>query len=151
VTRRFDGVLRKDGCRRRDRYTNLSQRETAKREVLAKEFDDASRGRANELRALRAAEQLMAQFDWLRSVRASTLAEDMAGVDLVAETDVGTVELQVKSSFAGAAEFRRLRPELKHVRVVVAHEDDAVFRGRMGVALHLARQALLSQGANHGA
>ncbi len=63
------------------------------------------RGRAHEERALRVLSELVGDPSWFLSVRHGTQSEDARGIDIVCETDQGSVHIQVKSSYKGAIPF----------------------------------------------
>ena len=73
------------------------------------------RGRAGERHVL-AACTLAARPAWMRRVRAATRDEDRHGIDVVIESDVGKLFVQVKSSLAGKEAFEARR---RHARIVV--------------------------------
>ena len=82
----------------------------------------AERGRAGERHVL-AACALRARPAWMRSVRAATRREDHHGIDVVIESDVGKLFVQVKSSLVGKAKFERRRRSVRVVVVVVSAGD----------------------------
>jgi len=79
----------------------------------------AERGRARERHVL-AACALRARPAWMRNARAATRVEDHRGIDVVIDSDVGKLFVQVKSSLMGKAKFERRR---RHARVVVVVVD----------------------------
>ena len=88
-----------------------------------------ARGQETERRAVNAmATRRDAWPPWLVGVRRATEEEDQRGVDLVAQSDVGDIGIQVKSSHRGAARHSR-----RHVPVVV-----------VGVKLGAAYRSLLA-------
>ena len=82
------------------------------------------RGRANEHHALEAC-LLPTRPAWMTSARAGTRAEDHDGIDVVVESDVGKLFLQVKSSRTGKAAFAERRRRA-HVAVVVVRAGDTL-------------------------
>jgi hypothetical protein len=60
----------------------------------------------------------------MRSVRRATKAEDHAGIDVVIESDVGKLFVQVKSSRGGKAAFLERRHSAR-VAIVVVHVTDS--------------------------
>jgi hypothetical protein len=79
----------------------------------------AERGRAGERHVL-AACALATRPAWMRRVRAATREEDRHGIDVVIESDVGKLFVQVKTSLAGKAKFEARR---RHARIVVVVVD----------------------------
>ena len=77
------------------------------------------RGRTSEQRVLEAC-QLPGRPAWMKSARAATRAEDHDGIDVVVESDVGKLFVQVKSSRRGKADFeekrRRARGDYEKLR-----------------------------------
>lgn len=73
---------------------------------------------------------------WLRSVRAAHRAEDCRGVDLVAQTDIGPCEIQVKASHTGVLNGREKALSAGRVIVAVPPEvTDALARRWLLVAI----------------
>lgn len=68
----------------------------------------SARGLESELRVIEAC-RLKARPSWLRRTRRATRIEDRSGIDVVVETDVGTMLIQVKSSDFGKERFRPRR------------------------------------------
>jgi hypothetical protein len=70
----------------------------------------------------------------MRSVRAATRREDHRGIDVVIESDVGKLFVQVKSSIAAKAKFEGRRRSARIVVVVVDAGDslEAVLRRVVG-------------------
>jgi hypothetical protein len=60
---------------------------------------------------------------WLLAARRATREEDEKGIDLVVESDVGQLQLQVKSSFHGKAKFLARRHDVRVAIVVVRPYD----------------------------
>jgi hypothetical protein len=81
------------------------------------------RGRRSEERAL-AACQSDARPSWIKTARLAASREDHAGIDVVLETDVGRLFLQVKSSEWGRQKFEKRRRKADIAVIVVQSEDD---------------------------
>lgn len=79
---------------------------------------------------------------WLRSVRKATEDEDRRGVDLLGESDVGQLKVQVKGCAAAARNFK-LDPRSRDIEVVIVDEkiDDETVRVRVLEAFGRAREA----------
>ncbi len=90
-------------------------------QILGK--DAKKRGRTNETRVIEAL-ALPTRPPWMRSVRRGTKAEDHAGIDVVVESDVGKLFVQVKSSRGGKAAFLERRRRAR-VAIVVVHVTDS--------------------------
>ena len=74
-------------------------------------------GKNNELRVFRAFTDeypFQNRIHWIHSVRLVTEEEDVAGIDIIFETDVGQIHLQLKSSFKGKEKF--LKEQVEGVR-----------------------------------
>jgi hypothetical protein len=80
------------------------------------------RGLTSEKRVLEAC-KLEKRPPWMLRARRATRIEDHSGIDVVVETEVGSLAIQVKSSEGGKAHFRP-RP-LLNVGIVVVREDDS--------------------------
>ena len=80
------------------------------------------RGRANEKRALDAC-VLPARPAWMQSVRMASREEDRDGIDLVIDSDVGKLYVQVKSSRGGKMAFLQRRRRARVAVVVVSATD----------------------------
>jgi hypothetical protein len=76
------------------------------------------RGRENEARVLDAC-QLPSRPVWMHSARAATREEDADGIDVVIESDIGKLYVQVKSSRGGKAAFLQKRRRALVAVVVV--------------------------------
>jgi hypothetical protein len=85
-----------------------------------------ARGRRSEERAL-AACRSAARPSWIKTARPAAHDEDQAGIDLVLETDVGRLFVQVKSSMTGKAHFEAV-PRKHRIAVVVVREYDSDVR-----------------------
>ena len=81
------------------------------------------RGIESEMRVLESC-RLPSRPAWMHRARRATRIEDRSGVDIVIESDVGALLVQVKSSNAGKQHFRR-RPLLSIAIVVVRAADSA--------------------------
>lgn len=105
------------------------------------------RGASAERRVLLALAEAVPRTAWLKSVRRATADEDARGIDIVADSDVGKLYLQVKSSRQGAYRFRRFRKRGPAVIALVvcaqSHTDDEVQR-RVLTALGKVRDELLA-------
>lgn len=80
---------------------------------------------------------------WIVKVRRARRGENRSGVDVVVDTDVGRVFLQVKSSVAGAQKWRRDHAwDDRPIGIVIAGPaaGDAVVYGRVLAALILLRE-----------
>jgi hypothetical protein len=82
------------------------------------------RGHANERHVLDAC-LLPTRPAWMTSARAGIRAEDHDGIDVVVESDVGKLFVQVKSSRTGKVAFAERRRRA-HVAVVVVKSGDAL-------------------------
>jgi len=80
------------------------------------------RGRSSEQRLLEAC-QLDKRPTWMLSARAGTRDEDARGIDVVLDTDVGKLYVQVKSSKTGGRHFKE-RKRSARIAVVVVRVDD---------------------------
>lgn len=74
----------------------MSARATSTRRFRGRAGND--RGRAAEARAVRLMPDAVAGVAWVSSWRVATADEDARGIDLVVESDVGPLHLQVKAS-----------------------------------------------------
>jgi hypothetical protein len=83
----------------------------------------SERGRGNEKRVLDAC-KLTERPSWMLAARRATPAEDHAGIDVVIESDVGKLYVQVKSSRGGKAAFGARRRSAR-IAVVVARSGDS--------------------------
>ena len=89
-------------------------------QILGK--DARKRGRTSEERVLEAL-ALPSRPAWMASFRKATQAEDHAGIDVVVESDVGKLFVQVKSSRGGKAAFAQRRRSARVGVVVVIVTD----------------------------
>lgn len=89
------------------------------------------RGFRNEARVVEALSENKPA--WVKSARISTRHEDHNGIDVVVESDVGSLYLQIKSSVAGANSF-----EPRHnVAVMIVRQHDTHERIRDRAIGHL--------------
>lgn len=80
------------------------------------------KGKLAELRCLNAVSELIGICSWIHHVRLATSKEDARGIDVVVETDVGKLYLQVKSSHNGARKYRYKRPRAKTIILIIMPE-----------------------------
>ena len=80
------------------------------------------KGRLAEQRCVNIVAKLSVQFPSIISVRLATDKEDARGIDVVVETDLGKLYLQVKSSHYGAHKYRRKRPNAKTIVIIIPSE-----------------------------
>jgi hypothetical protein len=85
--------------------------------------DAKKRGRRSETHVLEAL-ALPTRPAWIRSFRKATKEEDAAGIDVVVESDVGKLFVQVKSSRGGKAAFLERRRSTR-IAVVIARVTDS--------------------------
>lgn len=79
------------------------------------------RGYAGEQRVLIALEGNRTSWpEWLISIRKATEDEDIRGCDIVAETDVGKLYLQIKSSKVGIEKFHK-RNRKKMIAAIISY------------------------------
>ncbi len=83
----------------------------------------AIKGARNELAVVHALSDGLTPV-WLLGARICTEEEDAQGIDVVVETDIGPVYLQVKSSYDNAKKFLRRWPQRNVGMVVVRPQDD---------------------------
>jgi len=78
------------------------------------------KGRDGESRVLLALQNAQSTWpNWLKSIRKATNTEDKKGCDLVADTDVGQLYLQIKSSQTGVKKFGQ-RQRKKMIAVMLS-------------------------------
>lgn len=93
---------RKIGSRRWNRRKDLSDRS------LNGGRAGNEKGKRNERRVLRILEFFRERLpNWFKKFRAATPEEDAEGKDVVVETDVGEISVQIKSGRMGALEWLR--------------------------------------------
>jgi hypothetical protein len=90
-------------------------------QILGK--DAKKRGGTSEARVIEAL-ALPARPAWMRAARKATRSEDHAGIDVVIESDVGKLYVQVKSSRGGKAAFLERRRSAR-IAIVVVHVTDS--------------------------
>ena len=90
----------------------------------------SERGRKNEERMYDSIVRVRGSvpLKWITSIRRATRTEDREGVDLIVESDVGPLYLQVKSSAAGQARFERRRRKKLIACIVVPACDEELDR-----------------------
>lgn len=105
-------------------------------------------GRAAELAAL-CCFITSEQPEWLVELREATPEEDHQGIDLVAELDVGPVNIQVKSSFFSARRWRERRSKKGAatfpVLVVERDMSEARIRSALRFLLKGQRNAMIAK------
>jgi hypothetical protein len=107
------------------------------------------RGRGNEKRVLEAC-QLPTRPKWMLEVRRGTRAEDHAGIDLVIESDVGKLFVQVKSSRRGKADFEEKRRSARVAVVIVrAGDSQEQILSKVVSAVAPLRKEFLGERAEH--
>lgn len=62
---------------------------------------------------------------WIKDIRHGTPEEDCNGIDVVVETDVGKIFLQIKSSKGGKLDFLNGKHASKNILVIIVKEQDA--------------------------
>jgi hypothetical protein len=82
----------------------------------------SERGRSSEKRLLTAC-LLPGRPEWMRAARRATKQEDHDGIDVVVESDVGKLFIQVKSSRRGKVAFEQRARRARIAVVVVARDD----------------------------
>lgn len=105
-----------------------------------------ARGSNSERIALAAAEMAVEQNEHLHAARAATPAEDRRGIDLVIDSDVGPLYLQVKDGRAAARVFSTMRRKaiIEVVTVRGSRDIETVLRSVVG-ALGRARCRVLER------
>lgn len=93
-------------------------------------------GERNEAFAFRAVVNVLPK--WAIFARRATPEEDALGIDIVVQTDVGALFLQVKSSRMAAREFAK-KHHSQPIECIVAGCDETTLRGRALGALWRAR------------
>jgi len=94
------------------------------------------KGHEAETRALNAAHSLCLVRSWLRSARKATPDEDGRGIDIVVETTIGPLYLQIKSSLGAARSFRHGRKNCKAIVVIITPDmDDEKVKNKVFCAL----------------
>ena len=100
------------------------------------------RGLANEARALEVLQSTPLP-PWAGAARRATDQEDRGGVDIVVDSDVGSLYVQVKSSAGAAKRFLKRRRRVAVV-VVTGTMPESLIRGRLLAALTDLRSEYLS-------
>jgi hypothetical protein len=77
------------------------------------------KGHLAERRCLQSVNELCVRYPWIYGARLANLKEDSRGIDVVVETDLGKLYLQVKSSHYGAHKYRRKRPHAKTIIIII--------------------------------
>ena len=105
------------------------------------------RGRTNERHVLEAC-RLPSRPAWMTGARAASRAEDHDGIDVVVESDVGKLFVQVKSSRTGKAAFTERRRRARVAVVVVKSGDtlEDVLRRVVGALAPLRKEYLAERG-----
>ncbi|MEI6528285.1 MAG: hypothetical protein WCO10_01265 [bacterium] len=82
---------------------------------------ELAKGKKAEERTFEAILKFAYGLDWFKTVRFATKEEDTRGIDLVVETrDIGSLYVQVKSSWVAATRFKNHHPRMV-VAVLVIH------------------------------
>ena len=110
--------------------------------------DAKKRGRRSESHVLDAL-ALPSRPEWIRSVRKATKDEDHHGIDVVVESDVGKLFVQVKSSRGGKAHFEERRRSARIVVVVakVTDSPEGLLRKVVGELVKVRAEYLKERGA----
>lgn len=88
--------------------------------------------------------------DWFQGIRLSNPNQDRKGIDVIVESDVGDLYLQIKSCSNGKIKFFKQRGHFRHkkpIAVVVAqyHESDEELRQRVVLAATELRETFLQK------
>jgi hypothetical protein len=87
-----------------------------------------------------------ARPEWLKTARYASRREDRQGVDIVLESDIGRLQLQVKSSEHGKERFLAERRRLRIAVVVVRpYEPDETVRANVYAAITALREHYLGE------
>lgn len=97
-------------------------------------------GERNEAFAFRAVTRVLPK--WATAARRATPEEDTQGIDIVVNTDVGALFLQVKSSRMSAREFAK-KHQSDPIECIVAGCDENTLRARALGALWRARARVM--------
>lgn len=104
------------------------------------------RGGTNELRFFQAIQSpSWSKPSWYRSVRRATQDEDSRGIDAIAQTDIGSIEIQIKSSFSGLAEHQKQHGNDQVIIVVSDHLGICEIQRRFVREVSRKRQSVLQQ------
>lgn len=102
------------------------------------------KGRTAEERTLMAVELISTNISWVLGGRLATKKEDARGIDVVAETPIGPLYIQVKSSHCGAHRYKRKRRKARVIIVIIEPEmSDVKIREKVTGALHVQRKHIL--------
>jgi hypothetical protein len=102
------------------------------------------KGRLAEERVFRAVEILSTEFTWIHSTRLATKQEDARGIDVVAETPIGPLYIQVKSSPRGVRHYKSKRRKARVIIVIVTPEmEERKLRDKISGALHVQRNHIM--------
>jgi hypothetical protein len=102
------------------------------------------KGKLAEKRVFLAVEKLSTEYTWIHSARLATLKEDARGIDVVVETPIGPLYIQVKSSPRGVRHYKSKRRKARVIMVIVKPEmDDRKLRDKVSGALHVQRNHIL--------
>jgi hypothetical protein len=102
------------------------------------------KGKLAEERVFLAIEKLSTEFSWIQSTRLATRKEDARGIDVVVETPIGPLYVQVKSSPRGVRHYKSKRRKARVIVVIVKPEmDERKLRDKVGGALHVQRNHIL--------
>ncbi len=82
------------------------------------------RGKINELKVEMAFSVPESRPDWFKKIRKATPDEDTKGIDFIIESDVGSLFLQVKSSWAGVRQHLSANSSANIAVVIVKSGDD---------------------------
>ncbi len=84
---------------------------------------------------------------WFKEVITPTHDQDMRGIDLIVNTDVGHIYIQIKSSEAGRKRFESQAKRNRPIAVVVVKhdEDDRIVRHKVLQAVAGLRQKFLAK------
>lgn len=108
---------------------------------------NGERGVTNEYKVLEGIQELTSKPKWYRRSRHATKHEDSRGIDLVIETDIGSIFLQVKSSKRGAEVFTQ-KQRKSMIGIIVVRGSDSLDRlgeRALGVVGRLRSQILASR------
>lgn len=83
------------------------------------------KGHNNELKVVNAVKNKLPK--WIRDIRLGTREEDSNGIDVVVETDVGKIFIQVKSSTLGKIDFMYGKHGNKNIMVIIVKDRDDEF------------------------
>lgn len=102
------------------------------------------KGRTAEERALAAVAHIAIKFTWMQNHRLATKPEDAKGIDVVVNTSIGPLYIQVKSSRTGVRHYKERRRKARVVIVIIEPEmTDEKIREKITGALHAIRKHIL--------